>query len=389
MEEDMQSIIPNLLSRKYLIAIFIWLLLVSVERCTGQAVAEGGRKDILAEMSQSERKEHIQQLLDSGSPNDQAWGAYWAAQYRMVDFTPQLIRLVDPIPSKQQNALQFRDLAMFDALIQLNASVPYKQLMPLYDRYPDHVLILLAKLPKENLQAIFEVAQTAMRGGIYWMTACNLLEAAKAPGFAFWLLKGIWIEVDISVGDKMGIPAMLIIEEFGKKVYPLPGRPLPPDLPPINNYRLTQAGNEASSIVAAGGVTIYCTKESYYPGPGTPQIDKDAKVDASYSVLRPRMPIDYLNGLTAAGKEFRTHYSFNIVWENPQQYSKEINRICNEVHSPFKPILNNLLSSGWLSESEAETAGINVIFKFTDLRGDTSVALPPVSPSCERIKVSK
>jgi hypothetical protein len=378
----------NLLSRKCLTVSFIGMLLVFACRSESQEQDVVLRKDVLVEMSQSEREAHLKRLLDSSSPNDQAWGAYWTAKYGMTQFAPQLIHLIDPSVSRKSAELLFRDLAMFDSLIQLSASVPSARLMPLYDRYPDHVLILLAKSPRENHQALLDLAKKELRGSIYWMTACNLLKMVKAPGFAVLLLKEIKIEIEIAVHEKYGTGVrggiirdpggVLTVRSYDKSA---PFVSL--DLPPIDNYILTKVRNETSSVVAEGKTTIYYMREACYPGPGNPLIGKYGKI-----LVVQGKPADYLMGLTEKIVP-KTDYFFTIDWENSEQFSEEISRICNEVHAPFRSVLNNLLSSGWLTESEAETAGIYVSFKFFDLRGNPSVSLSSVPAWCERIKLSK
>lgn len=391
MKKDKRPKICNLLFRKWLTAFFICILPLFAGRSNGQDRDVFQRKDLLVEMSQSEREKHIQSLLISDSPNDQAWGAYWASKYGMAEFAPQMSRLVDSTQSKKPEVCRFRDLAMLDSLIKLNASVSSEQLMPLYKQYPDHVLILLAKSPKENYQALFEVAKAESRENIYWMTACNLLEKSKAPGFAAFLLKAIRIEVDVDVGN--GILGSTLIDDFPSSAPALPPAPFVSlDLPPIDNYRLTKIQNETSIVVAPGNVTIFYMKKACYPGPGNPRIGKDGMIKENPGSILRRTPIDYLTDLldySLAKNTYKIHYFFRIYWKSPEQFSEEIGRICDEVHSPFKSVLDNLIKSQWLAKTEAKDTGINVEFKVNDFRSDKSVAFPPIPSWCGRIKASE
>jgi hypothetical protein len=426
MKKDEHPKTFHLLLRKYWIAFFICLLLVFIDRSNGQ-VRDGIKpKDILVEMSQSEREAHIQSLLDSGSPNDQAWGAYWAAKHGMANFAPQLIRLVDPMKSKQvresgvfrmlfyllpsvsseipsEQRLQicnhYRDLAILDSLIQLNASVSSEQLLPLYDHYPDQVLILLAKSPKENSQALLELARKESSDGIFWITACNLLETAKAAGFAAFLIDGIKIDIEITVTDKNGGPIARtidrIIPQMTISYHPKLGNYVSLDLPPIDDYKLTHIANVTSGVIAPGKIPIYYIKEACYPETTSLNIGEEGRPKQSdFSSIRQRlhrMPKDYLADLLdwSTPKYIpSTKYFFNIDWENSEQLSKEIIRIGNELHSPFRFLLYDLFSAGWLTESEAKETGFNVRFEVRDFRANRSVALPDTPPSCKRIQIS-
>jgi hypothetical protein len=366
------------------------MLLCGAGGSYGQVKSDEKRKDALAEMSQSERKKHIQRLLDSNSPNDQAWGAYWAAQYGMSDFAPNLIRLVNPPQSRNQTESLFRDLAMFDNLIKLNVSVSSEHLLPLYDRYPDQVLILFAKSPKENSEALLEIARKEY-GGIYQVTACNLLEKAKAPGFAAYLLNRVFIHVNILVVRK-GADALRIIDPAGiraiRRFDSVPFVSL--DLPPIDNYRLTQAANETSLIVAPGIIPIYYKKQVCHPGPRFPEIGKDANDDAERQVSL--SPIDYLVDMTKAAASIhmpdRTYYSRAIQWESDRQFSDEISSFCTELHAPYKSVLKRLLATGWLTESEAQKASINVQVEAEDVR-DRPPAMLTIPSWCSQITIAQ
>jgi hypothetical protein len=341
-------------------------------------------------MSQSERKEHIQHLLDSNSPNEQAWGAYWAAKYGMADFAPKLIRLIDPPQSRNQTELLFRDLAMFDNLIKLNASVSSERLLPLYDRYPDQVLILLAKSPKENSEALLEIARKEY-GGIYRATACNLLEKAKAPGFAVYLLNRVFIHATILVVSKGAGAARIVdpVRSWGIGKHDN-GPFVSLDLPPIDNYRLTQAANETSLIVAPGIIPIYYKKHVCHPGPRFPEIGINANDDADRQASL--SPIDYLTDMTKAAASIRmpdrTYYSRTIQWESDRQFSDELNSFCTELHAPYKSVLKHLLTTGWLTESEAQKAIINVQVEAEDLR-DRPPAMTAIPSWCSQITIAQ
>lgn len=229
------------------------------------------------------------------------------------------------------------------------------------------------------------------------MTACNLLETAKAPGFAAFLLKEVRIEIEFFVKEKGSDVARTVDPGSGRsKSYKKSDSFVSLDLPPINNYRLTQIRNETSSIIAPGKVTICYKKEACHPGSGTPKIGKysERSEDEDLSMIL-RKPIDYLEDLIDSSTVYmpRTKYLFTVDWENSQQYVKEIDRICKEVHSPFKSILNNLLNAGWLTKSEANDNGFNVRVELYDFRGDfwgkKLVSLPSVPSWCEQIKASE
>jgi hypothetical protein len=386
----------KLLLQKYPAIFSICMLLLIAGRSNGQEKDGIRRKDTLAAMSQSEREVNIRHLLNSDSLNDQAWGAYWASKYKMDAFVPPLIRLVDPLQSKKSAELLFRDLATLDSLIQFNATVPSAQLLPLYDRYPDHVLILLAKSLKENSAALLELAAKEEGSGeLYWVAACNLLETAKAPGFATFLLSKIRVWINISVYEKNPKRMRVIIREdpgcWGRKIISQKSDPLVSlDWPPIDNYRLTTTGNETTSILAQGQRVIYYMKEACLPGGVFPNIGKEGRDIVRCPSSMDRLRLDYLTELldsSIANSMPKTLQSYRIYWEDSQQFSKQVAGFCNNVQSSFKPLLNNLFSRGWLTQNEDPNAGIPIGLEVDDFREDTSVSLPAVS--CDRILISQ
>src|SRR4051812_11724360 len=89
----------------------------------------------------------LKQLFESPDPVEQAWAAYLAGGHKSTKWVPEIRGLLGSADS-------FVTLAALDALIQLNADVPFDELIRKVPRYRVHMIILLAKRPKENRDAL-------------------------------------------------------------------------------------------------------------------------------------------------------------------------------------------------------------------------------------------
>jgi hypothetical protein len=144
----------------------------------------------------AEVKTRVGQLIQSESTRDRAWAAYLIGEYGLKEFAPALIELLNPNSLDPEWETGFVYSAVLDSLIRLRVSVPSDSLMPLYQRFPAQTLIILARSPSENSEALLSIAEEPRRE-VCWVAACNLLAESKAPGFAAFLLKSVKIKLEL------------------------------------------------------------------------------------------------------------------------------------------------------------------------------------------------
>jgi hypothetical protein len=91
------------------------------------------------------------------------------------------------------------ELAILDALIQLEADVSAEALRPLFDRWPVQVLILLAHASEWRDDMLLSILEST--SGERWAAAANLLLVTRSPGLARYLLKDLRLKLMVSVRD--------------------------------------------------------------------------------------------------------------------------------------------------------------------------------------------
>jgi len=107
----------------------------------------------------AEVKTRVGQLIQSASNKDRAWAAYLIGEYGLKEFAPALIELLSPNLSGPEWETTFVYRAVLDSLIRLRVSATSESLMPLYERFPDETLIILAKSAAENSDVLLSIAE--------------------------------------------------------------------------------------------------------------------------------------------------------------------------------------------------------------------------------------
>ncbi len=291
-----------------------------------QATAFGQDSPAVAGMQkgtpQNDRvKSEVSRLLESTVNRDRAWAAYLIGKYDLKEMAAQLYPLLNPELSGQQDEIEFVHRAALDSLIQLGVTPPGDKLMPLYNKLPDEVLILFARAPYENQQALLPIAQQSKRT-IYWLAACNLLAGTKAPGFAAGLIKEMKIEVRITVSDPRngGIGMSIGSGGFsaGDGIFSVPD-----GFPPTAVYSLKKYASYGEIVATPGPHQIYYERHVAQPGVSG-QIGVGSVDDTS---SRDPYRLEYLAALLKTTVEdLKVELSpFHLItWQGSDKYRREI-----------------------------------------------------------------
>jgi len=142
----------------------------------------------------------IRRLLESTTPRDQAWGAWFAVQAQARDLAP----LLRAVATGNMAAAEWQDTlattAALDALIQLGTPQPAAWARSFFDRWPAQSLILLARGGEDATAELLPL--TSSQTGIRWLTAANVLLQRRAPGFAAILFRDLEIAADLTIVSK-------------------------------------------------------------------------------------------------------------------------------------------------------------------------------------------
>lgn len=322
--------------------------------------------------NREEAGREVARLLKSDSHRDRAWAAYFIGQHELKEFAPALIELLDLPPD---TSLRTHNVAL-DGLIRLKIDVPSSTLMRLYRHHPEQVVILLARSPVENRDALFSIAHRPALH-ICWVAACNLLAQTRAPGFAAFLLRGLEIDVTVALTEDAGTGYgsggdLGFCRGCG-------GSGPPEDIPPHVQYELTGESKGDAVLVAPGLHPVYYERRILDDRSGISSSDS--------SVDRNRYSIEYLAGMLGKSAEeikLQDKYSHSIVWAGSAKYGRKIERIRRDVKRDFEYLKELLKREGLLTASEAEAAYINLSVVVVDLR-KRKIPRPPEIPGVRTV----
>jgi hypothetical protein len=323
-----------------------------------------------------EVKNRISRLIKSSSSKDLAWAAYLIGQHELKEFEPALTELLDASPTDEWGWL-VRTVVM-DSLIRLRINLPPERLMLLYEQFPDEVLIIMAREPEENRDALFSIARNPERS-ICWVTACNLLEETKAPGFAEFLLRDLETEISLLVTDPGTIGAGSGGGYASSGCGPNMSE-VPEDFPPIATYRLTDELSRDGVVIAPGPHPVLYDRDLNEPGiVHRPWSDKSIdwnEYRLEYLALLLERPTTELR--------LRKSYTHVITWANSKQYASEVIKIRESVIGDFEDLKKRLIDKERLTNSEAEELKPNMILNVIDARKNKTVPLPEIQGFLKR-----
>ncbi len=318
----------------------------------------------------------ISSLLQSGDVQKQAWGAHFAAQYRYSEFIPELLNLLNPLPLDRrqwapQMAAQYDlNLVILDTLIQLKAQVPADLLTVYFDQYPDELIILLSKHPREQAQLLIPLISIT-KGNLYWFALCNILAKLRHPSFARELLRDLQIEIRICVRDD-DLQTGLNEEEFGGGcgdgwVQIAEG------FPPTGIYELTPEPSDDGALFCDGPIPVYCRRVTAAPHIMAGRGYCMSEINSN------RYRLEYLAALLRApmnSLEICHQKSFFIRWQGIDKYNNDLDEILNHEKEAFAHLKEQLIQQDLLTLQEAETLHPNnKISTMVDLRKDRLVPL--------------
>src|SRR5262245_35028627 len=319
----------------------------------------------------AEIKNRVITLIQSPSVKDRAWGAYLTGQNELSELAPALLDLLSEIPDQEQEDL---NLVALDSLIRLKDNSPSERLIPFYQRYSDQVLILLARSPVENKDALLSIARQP-RNVHFWVASCNLLTELKAPGFTAFLLKDLKISIDIIVvsqgryGYGFGSGQGSVVG-CGGSVNITDG------FPPVAFYRLKDEPIRDAVVIAPGIHPIFYERRLYYPGNPVGISESVTRID------KDRYTIEYLAALLDKRIDelaLKAAYSHTVAWAGTEGYRQDVMRIKESVIGDFSQVKKHLSDVELLTTLEAEEVKPNLVIRITDMRRNKKYQLPEIS----------
>jgi hypothetical protein len=368
-----------------------WLLCLSVMivlsiSSFGQDNLSNASSTKTAVIENEQIKSDIDRLFNSMLEKDQAWAVYLSGKYGLKENVPMILDLL------QRSAVNLQDKNVpicylaFDSLIQLDTTIPARELMPLYKRFSDEVTILLAKAPKENQEALLTIAKqidSQVKNREYWLAACNLLAETEAKGFAAHLFSEMTINLSIHVIDNSGAG---MGGGLGSSIgCGGGGYIVPEDFPPIGLYDLTDNAKRGHVVVAPGVRPVY-----YERTVAEPEKHQHISTGRSYYGWHKNEYIqEYFAVLlktSVEGLQFTHKPSRWIEWKNSSHYKQMVAIFRSEIASGYNALKNRLIERELLSVAESESLTPKIVIQVFDSRGDKRIKLPELSGEVKSLK---
>ncbi|HYY93776.1 MAG TPA: hypothetical protein VE713_04610 [Pyrinomonadaceae bacterium] len=305
--------------------------------------------------------EESARLLKSQGNRERAWGAYLAGVNGLKGQSAALVELLaDPSLGGGWEESLVRQAAL-DALIRLDAEVPSEKLLPLYQSSPEEVVILLARSPEQNRQALLPLF-VADAPSARWLAVGNLLAETRAPGLAARLLQELKIEASLYVYDREGGH-----DYSGGGCGCGRGVSREEDFPPVSYYQLTETPSRGATVIAPGRRVVYYTRRPF------------ANCGGSSSYERDRLRVEYLAGLLNTTEEdlkldarpFR-----EIVCREARECRRAVAAVRDEIEGSHAALLRRLLEENLLDPSEASGLKPDITLDINDSRDEQSFPLP-------------
>ncbi|MDQ5839097.1 MAG: hypothetical protein M3379_20145 [Acidobacteriota bacterium] len=351
------------------------LLLLAAAQAFGQ---ENGARASVQEAAAADAKatpsflrpgdvsEESARLLKSQENRERAWGAYLAGANGLKEQSAALVELLSDsnLGGGWEESLVRQ--AALDALIRLDAEVPSEKLLPLYQSSPEEVVILLARSPEQNRQALLPLF-VADAPSVRWLAVGNLLAETRAPGFAARLLQELKIEASLYVYDREGGHDYSMGGGGGCGC----GRGVSREegFPPISYYQLTEAPSRGATVIAPGRHVVYYTRSPFANCGGSYISDSE----------RDRLRVEYLAGLLNTTEEdlkldarpFR-----EIVCRDARECRRAVAAVRDEIEGSHAALLRRLLEENLLDASEASGLKPDITLDINDSRDERSFPLP-------------
>jgi len=336
-------------------------------RASVQEAAADGAKATPSFLRPGDVSEESARLLKSKGNRERAWGAYLAGANGLKGQSAALVELLaDPNLGCGWEESLVRQAAL-DALIRLDAEVPSEKLLPLYQSSPDEVVILLARSPEQNRQALLPLF-VADAPSARWLAVGNLLAETHAPGFAARLLQELKIEASLYVYEREGGHDYGGGDGVGGCGCG-GGVSREEDFPPVSYYQLTETPSRGATVIAPGRHVVYYTR-----GPSA-----NCGGSSTYDSERDRLRVEYLTSLLNTTEEdlrldarpFR-----EIVCRDARECRRAVAAVRDEIEQSHAALLRRLLEENLLDASEASGLKPDITLDINDSRDANSFPLP-------------
>jgi hypothetical protein len=323
--------------------------------------------------------------IRSPEPLKQAWAAHWIAEQKLTALIPELQRIIEsPEPVADavatDRAPTDTDAAKFaalDALIQLNAETPLRDLEPLVDRFPTDVLILASRSTEDPTALLLKLLDRQHNREAF-VAVGDLLTPKRAAGFVKPAMQEFCQSAAVYVfnpDQPRGMGGGWAGDTVGKTDPPRA------DWPDTGSYRLAPGtGNrrQAWTLLADGPhpVSFIRTANKAYVDRG---FDQSGEGSNDNSCIRAEEFLAIYLETSPSQLPVHADARLDLVWTTAEAFESAVRGFIAEQRVRYAILAGQLAARGYLTADEASKARLNLRIHTDDVRTNDRTPLPNVS----------
>lgn len=321
---------------------------------------------LLATLAQAPAADAIGRQLDSRDTRTVAWAAYNAGAYHRVEAIPRLQQLLESPPATGPFEERAFIAVLMDALIQLDAKLPARILVPHMQRHPVQTFVLLSRATDREGVLLDLLPQLT---SIQWFAAANLLFEDRSPGLVEHLARTVKLQLTVHVADDEHLApgaghsvSVGIACGIGQD---------PPAYPPHAEYRFVLGSQPGTTVLAPGPHPVY------YSRTVTTSLQYGVS-EATTGGPSGEDRMEYLRAMSIdrGGVPFRAHSMEIVVWSTPEAFSQRVRELRAGVARRFQYLVDEARRSRAVP-IEPLTPPL-VELHVVDRRKDQSAPLPKI-----------
>lgn len=306
-----------------------------------------------------------------------ARGAHEVDVQGLESLVPELRKTLKGLASQTPAQVRFASMALFDALVQLKATLPPDEIEPWLSGHTlPAAMVLMARQPKNYERLLLDIFETYRKdkwNSEYWLAAGNLLASQKSKNFASRILTGFKTNLTVNLYDEgADMQQSYCVGLGGGAGARSSGRiRIPPNYPPVALYRLRKSRSKAR-LLAPGAKPIYYQR----------LVSQSYRTRSFYTLEdATRRKLEWICALLDIKMEtqpFQLWDGTKITWKDADAYERKIEVEKKKVQGSFHSLINRMQLKGLVTKAEAAHATASVSVVVCDHRQTDTTPLPEI-----------
>lgn len=317
--------------------------------------------------------------LRSDKPNEVAWGAFRAAEYRLFSLVPDLVAKLTAPPTGEDREVYAMRAALLDSAVRLDAAVPASVVRSYWNEFPVQSAILFARATGARDAVLLDLLTSAT--ACRWFALANLLVQWRPGGLAVSpnvlvlnILTPIQLNLLITVSEQGSVSSgggggVAIGDGIGMN---------PAGFPPRATYRFEMGPSPGFVVLSAGPRPVYYSRTVSYGWQfgvselvlGGPTGAERLRYVQAYAFPE-QEPFDQVRQL---GERYDS-----ARWEGDDALRRRIDDLRADMLQRYRDFLATLVARGRLTADDSKSLAQPAIdVRIVDARKNKSRSLPAI-----------